>query len=200
MLFQEGLQGLPGEPSLLAALRQRMFPFPLSEVPERLELPRITRQPVVIEVTPQYPIDRTGLLLYGMMFHPAQQIFHPSFRPAETLALRLEHRLADGLTEAPGSINREAKKRQSPPFMGPVIRARAQIRRMGLLLGKRQPKLRQTRLQQSPHGVYIRRIPEERAEIVRVADQFGPTLKPRFHLPLEPKVHDIMEVDVGQQW
>ena len=84
--------------------------------------------------------------------------------------------------------------------MGPVIRAWAQIGRMSLLVGKRQPELRQTRLQQSPHGVYIRRIPEERAEIIRVADQFGPALKPRFHLPLEPQVHDIMKVDVGQQW
>jgi hypothetical protein len=42
-------------------------------------------------------------------------------RPVETLALRLEHCLADGTSEALRSINREAQKRQASPFLGPVI-------------------------------------------------------------------------------
>ena len=40
------------------------------------------------------------------------------------------------------------------------------------------------------------RVPEEQAEIIGVADEFR--TNPRFDLPLEPKVHDVVKVDVCQ--
>ena len=82
--------------------------------------------------------------------------------------------------------------------MGPAIRAGTQIGLMCLLVGEREPELRQSRLKQRPHHVHVRRIPEEQAEIISVADEFRFTTKPRFDLPLEPEVHDVVEVDVCQ--
>ena len=69
---------------------------------------------------------------------------------------------------------------------------------MGLLVGEREPELRQSRLKQRPHHVHVRRIPEEQAEIIGVADEFRLTTKPQFDLSLEPKVYDVVEVDVCQ--
>ncbi len=106
-----------------------------------MELPRIPRDPVVVEVTTQDLVDRTGLLFHGMVLYPAEQILHPGFRPAEALPLRLEHRLASGLTEAPGSINRKAQKRQPAALMVLGVRSPTEIGLVDLFFCEREPEL-----------------------------------------------------------
>ena len=98
-----------------------MFPLLPGEVPKRLELLSIPRQPVVVEVSPQDLVNRTGLQLHGLVPHPAESLLHRGFRAAEPLPLRLKHRLDGCLTDASSPVNREAKKRQFAPFMGRVV-------------------------------------------------------------------------------
>src|SRR5438477_1264277 len=138
-----------------------------------MELPRIPREPVVIEVTTQDLVDRTGLLFNGMVLDSAKQILHSGFSPAEALPLRLEHRLASRLTETPGSINRKAQKRQPAALMVLGVRSPTEIGLVGLFFCEREPELSQTRLEQSPHRFHVLGLPKEQTEIIRVADQFG---------------------------
>ena len=94
VLIHERLQGVPRDPPVLTPLRERVFPLPPGEVPKRMELPRIPRDPVVVEVATQDPVNGPGLRFDGMVFDPAEQVPHPGFCPAEAFPLRLEHRLA----------------------------------------------------------------------------------------------------------
>src|SRR5436190_5127320 len=175
-----------------------MLPLPPVEVPRRMELLRVPRNPVIIEVSAQDLIDRTSLLLHGMMLYPVQPFFQRGFCSAEALTLRLKHRLANGPIQAAGSINRKAQKRQPAPFMAPAIGAGSQIGLMGLLLRERETKLCQTRRKQCLHRVDASGLLKEQAKIIRVSDKCGLATKQRFDLPLEPKVHDVVEVNVGQ--
>ena len=112
MLIQEGFEVLPGEPALLAPLRKRVFPLPKGEVPKRLGLPRVPREPVVVEMTSQDLVDHAGLCLHGLLPHPSESLLHRGFCPAEALPLGLEHRLDGCGANALGPVNREAKRRQ----------------------------------------------------------------------------------------
>ena len=113
---------------------------------KRMELLCVPCKPVVVEVAAQNLVERADLVFYGLMSHPAEALPHPGSCPAEALPIRLEHRLDDSLAEAPGSVNREAKERQPPPLMGLMVSPGTQVRLVGLLVGKCEPELRQTRL------------------------------------------------------
>ena len=145
-----------------------MFPLPPGEVPKGMELRRVPRNPVVIEMAVQDLIDHTGLLLHGLMHHSSESLLHRGFRTTEAFPFCLKHRFDDCLANAPGPINRETKKRQLAPFMGLGIAPGTQIGLMGLLFGKSESKLSQTRLKQSPHRVDVCCMLEEHAEVIRV--------------------------------
>ena len=50
---------------------------------------------------------------------------------------------------------------------------------------------------QNPAGVLL--TGEAHDEVVRVADQEGTSTQARLHVPLEPHVQHVVQIDVGQQ-
>jgi len=153
VVLQKHVQGLPSELPVLTPLRQRVFPLSPGELQKRMELSRIPRDPVVVEVTTQDTVDGTDLRFDGMVPDTVEQIPHSSFRTAESLPLRLEHRLAYRLTAAPGPVNREAQKRQPASLVVLCVCPSTEVGPVSLLLSEREPELSQTSLQQSPHRV-----------------------------------------------
>jgi len=65
-----------------------------------MEILRVPRNPVVVEVAAQNLTDRASLFIHGLVHNLAQPLLQRGFCPAEALALRLKHRLANGRIQA----------------------------------------------------------------------------------------------------
>ncbi len=137
-----------------------------------MELARVPRNPVVVEVSPQTCVDYLHLLFYWPVPHSQDLFLHGGFGPTEALTLRLKHRLTCRLIPILGLIYREPKKRHLTPTTGFVIFPDSHVRYMSLLLRDAEPELSKARLEQDLHSCYRRWMSEEQAKVVRHCVRF----------------------------
>ena len=164
-----------------------------------MELARVPRNPVVVEVPTQDGVDYLHLLFYWPVSHSQDLFLHGGFRPAEALTLRLKHRLTCRLIPILGLIYREPKKRYLTSTVGAFVSSDAHIRCMSFLLRNAESELSEARFQKDLHGFHRGWMSEEQTKVVGITNEIRLSVVLRFDLLFKPEIQHVVEVNIGKQ-